>query len=260
SPASSMRLRPKRSAALPAAGVGQVDVVDGGCVEAWDTTPAGVDAEQVGERRSTALGRMVRRASPWPRVPAQREAERGPGLVVLAPRDGLAAYAPDPAEARELVATGRPHLYAGVVEGTGFVGPLVLPGSSACGECMLLGRAEREPTWPLAVGQWRSARRSGVPACDVALATVVAGAAACQALGFLDGDFPDDDAADSETADGDAAAGECAAGIRTSFVLPWLRKEEELMEPYRECPCGAAGAAPAPGATGMGSRQVTMAS
>ncbi|MDK1476306.1 ThiF family adenylyltransferase [Streptomyces sp. 549] len=230
------------AALLSAAGVGRVDVVDGGCVTAADVAAGGVGGSQVGERRATAAARLVRRASPWLRAPVPDDSERGPGLVVLAPRDGLGAYAPDPAEARELVEAGRPHLYAGVVEGTGFVGPLVLPGVSACGECMLLSRAEREPSWPLVVGQWRAARRTGIPACDVALAAVVAGAAACHALSFLDGD------------------GTFGAGTRTSFVLPGLRQEQEALESYGECPCGSAGVVPTPAASEPGARQVTMAS
>jgi hypothetical protein len=142
--------------------------------------------------------------------------------VVIAPRDGLAAYAPDPAAAEELVRGGQPHLYAGVVEATGFVGPLVLPGATACAECLMLGRSEREPTWPLVVAQWRSARRSAVPACDVALAMVVAGAAASYALSFLDGDES------------------CVTGARQQWVLPRLRAESEPVPPHAECPCGAA--------------------
>ncbi|UGY93516.1 ThiF family adenylyltransferase [Streptomyces gobiensis] len=235
------------AALLSAAGVGQVDVVDGGCVTACDTAPGGIAAGQTGERRVSAIRKAVRRAAPWSRPPREERGRpggpaRGLGLVVFAPRDGLAAYAPDPAATGELIAAGQPHLYTGVVESTGFVGPLVLPGVSACAECLLRGRAAREPSWPLMVGQWRSARRPGVPACDIALATVVAGAAASYALSFLDGD------------------GTPGAGIRTAFILPGLRREEEVMRPYSECPCGAA----SPGTVNIPSAeeapQVTMAS
>lgn len=148
--------------ALSSAGVGQVEVRDGGCVEPWDTIPGGAEPEHQGMRREVVVRRAVRRASPWP--PARREPgqpERGLDLVVLAPRDGLAAYAPDPVVAEPLITTGTPHLYAGVVEGTGVVGPLVLPGVSPCAGCLMRHRAEREPTWPLLVAQWRSARSSG---------------------------------------------------------------------------------------------------
>jgi len=41
--------------------------------------------------------------------------------VILAPRDEVAVHAPDPRAAEPLLASGTPHLYAGVVEGTGVV-------------------------------------------------------------------------------------------------------------------------------------------
>ncbi|MBD0737902.1 hypothetical protein BGM09_31985 [Streptomyces sp. CBMA29] len=108
-------------------------------------------------------------------------------MVVIAPRDGLDAWAPDPGEARRLVASGVPHLYTGVVEGTGVVGPLVLPGRTACGECLGLRLADEDPAWPRMLAQLRSGRQPAVPACDIALATSVAGLAAGQVLAHLDG-------------------------------------------------------------------------
>jgi len=231
------------AALLSAAGVGRVDVVDGGCVAPWDTAPGGIAPEQAGERRVSAAGKAVRRAAPGfrPPRPDAGEADPGLGLVVFAPRDGLAAYAPDPVAAGELVGGGQPHLYAGVVEGTGFVGPLVLPGATACAECLMRGCSEREPAWPLVVAQWRSARRSGVPACDVALATVVAGAAAACALRFLDGD------------------GSCVTDARQHWVLPDLRPESEPVRPHAECPCGAASVRGGRPPSADGAQRSTMA-
>ena len=135
----------------------------------------------------------MQQASPWsrrprPRVPVSESGEPGLSLVVLAPRDGLGAYAPDPVLSEPLLTAGIPHLYAGVMEGTGVVGPLVLPGGSACAGCDELRRTDAEPAWPRLLAQWRSGRGSpAVPACDAALATTVAGLAAVQALAFLDG-------------------------------------------------------------------------
>jgi hypothetical protein len=215
---------------LSAAGVGQVEVRDGGVVEPWDTLPAGVPADQAGERRDTAANRAVHRASPWPVRGRRRHAapQDGLSLVVIAPRDGLDAYAPDPALAESLVRTGVPHLYGGVIEGTGVIGPLVLPGVTARAECLLRNRSGREPTWPLVVGQWRTSgrRRGGTPPCDAALATAVAGAAAAHALAFLDGD------------------GSGVTGRRQTLVLPHLRATGEEFTPHPECPCGAAASPP----------------
>ncbi|EFL17483.1 LOW QUALITY PROTEIN: secreted protein, partial [Streptomyces sp. C] len=118
------------AAVLAGAGVGRVDVLDGGRVEAADVAPGGLDPGSVGRPRAEAAGALVRTAAPG-RAPGAGD-PGGPGpepaLVVLAPRDGLQAWAPDPAVAADWVATGTPHLYAGVLEGTGLVGPWCCPG------------------------------------------------------------------------------------------------------------------------------------
>ncbi|WP_064456492.1 ThiF family adenylyltransferase [Streptomyces hygroscopicus] len=216
------------AAVLSASGVGQVDVVDGGCVEPWDVAPGGMSAEQIGERRDVAARRAVRRAAPGPlpRRPARQRTssgESGLALVVIAPRDGLVAYAPDPEPAEPLLASGTPHLYAGVIEATGVVGPLVAPGITPCAGCAAAGRAEREPAWPRMLAQWRSGRRRTAPACDAALAMVVAGFAAVQALAFLDG----------------RPSG--GAGVRWELALPSLVWEARPVEAHPGCGCGAAG-------------------
>jgi hypothetical protein len=233
------------AALLSAAGVGRVDVVDAGCVEPWDTLPGGIPAGRTGERRDVAARRAVSEARPWPRRPppaAVRDRD-GTALVVFAPRDGLEAYAPDPSAAEDLLRTGAPHLYTGVVEGTGFVGPLVLPGVTPCAECLMRSRTEREPGWPLIVAQWRTGgrRRLGVGACDAALATAVAGITASYALSLLDGD------------------GGPAAGFRTRLVLPHLLPETERFAPHDSCSCGAATATGGPPPSARVPAQATMA-
>ncbi|EMF02570.1 ThiF family adenylyltransferase [Streptomyces mobaraensis NBRC 13819 = DSM 40847] len=218
------------AALLSASGVGQVDVLDGGYVEPWDVSPCGVGVERTGERRDAAARRVVREAAPLPRPRTRaREDEAGAGefapplaLTVFAPRDGVAVWAPDPAGAREAMAAGAPHLYAGVAEATGVVGPLVLPGRSACAECLALGRAERDAAWPRMVAQWKSGRRAEVPSCDMALATVVAGLTVSWALAFLDGG---------------SAAG---VGARLELALPGPDWSSRPVEPHPRCPCGAA--------------------
>ncbi|NED78305.1 ThiF family adenylyltransferase, partial [Streptomyces sp. SID9944] len=42
------------AALLSGAGIGEVDVLDGGRVEPWDVAPGGLPAEAVGERRAEA--------------------------------------------------------------------------------------------------------------------------------------------------------------------------------------------------------------
>ncbi|MFF0741467.1 ThiF family adenylyltransferase [Streptomyces sp. NPDC004111] len=219
---------------LAASGVGRVDVLDGGTVEPWDVAPGGMPADAVGVRRDAAAGQAVRRCAPGraPRAragPAEPGGDGGPGLslVVVAPRDGLAAYVPDPATAEPWMASGVPHLYAGVMEATGVVGPLVLPGGTACAGCLALARRELDPGWPRMLAQWRSGRRAGADggagACDVALATAVAGLAAAHALAFLDGELPS------------------STGARWETALPLLDWRSHHLVARRDCGCGAGG-------------------
>jgi bacteriocin biosynthesis cyclodehydratase domain-containing protein len=216
------------AALLAAAGVGRVEVRDAGRVEAADTGPCGFPAERCGERREAAASALVRRAAPDPR--AASVGRRGPAaapepplaLVVLAPRDGLAAFAPDAAELAELLAAGIPHLFTGVLEGTGLVGPLVVPGSSSCARCLALRLADADPAWPRVLAQARSRPPRGVPPCDVAHGTAVAALAASHALAFLDGGRP-------PSVDGRVELG--LAGLRTA-VRP--------LPGDPRCDCGAA--------------------
>jgi bacteriocin biosynthesis cyclodehydratase domain-containing protein len=141
---------------------------------------------------------------------------------VIAPRDGLDAYAPDPDDAEPLLAAGIPHLYTGVLEGTGVIGPLVLPGRTACAGCLALRRADADPAWPRVLAQLRSRRGSGVPACDIALATVIAGLAAAHALAFLDGGEP------------------ASRGARVEVGLARLAMKLRPLPGDKRCLCGAA--------------------
>ncbi|MCK8434585.1 ThiF family adenylyltransferase [Streptomyces sp. D2-8] len=213
---------------LAGAGVGEVDVLDGGRVEPWDVAPGGLPAESVGDRRDESARRAVRRAAP-DRPPRRATARSSPddgdpgfSLVVLAPRDDVAVHAPDPAAAEPLMSSGTPHLYAGVVEGTGVVGPLVLPGETSCAGCLHEGRADRDPAWPRMVVQWRSGRQRQVRPCDLTLATTVAALAAAHALAFLDGRVPS------------------SAEARWEVSVPGLNWHARPIQAHPACPCAAA--------------------
>jgi bacteriocin biosynthesis cyclodehydratase domain-containing protein len=224
---------------LSGAGVGEVDVRDVGRVEPWDVAPGGLPVESIGERRDVAARRAARHAAPGrpPRrrcgtrppadpvedMPANRlRDEPGFSLVILAPRDPVDVQAPGPTAAEPLIASGTPHLYAGVVEGTAVVGPLVLPGETGCAGCLEQGRADRDESWPRLVAQWRSGRPRQVEACDLTLATTVAALAAGHALSFLDGQTPS------------------SAGARWEASLPGLDWHSRAVWSHPDCPCGAA--------------------
>lgn len=166
---------------LAAAGVGTVAVLDGRPVRPADISPGGHPPDSVGAPRRRSLAALL---------PADAGEEPGgrrpaaPSLAVLAPSGGTGRD-----EAAELVRQGIPHLLAQVVEVTGVVGPLVLPGRSSCLRCLDLHRTARDPHWPLVVDQ-ALRRPPPEPACDTALAAAVAGLAATQVLACLDGFAP----------------------------------------------------------------------
>ncbi|WP_345707312.1 ThiF family adenylyltransferase [Kitasatospora paranensis] len=183
------------AAVLTAGGVGTVTVVDRGRVAARDCSPAGVPATDVGRLRTTAAREAVHRAAGSPVGERHRPdpvSAGPPALVVLAPRDGSAAFGGAATEAHELMRAGVPHLYVGVVEHLGVVGPLVVPGASSCGRCASLTRQDEDDSWPRLLAQLdgTGAGRARTPACDSALATAVAGLAALHAQLYLDGVLP----------------------------------------------------------------------
>ncbi|MFS4096755.1 TOMM precursor leader peptide-binding protein, partial [Streptomyces sp. AF1A] len=173
--------------------------------------------------------------------PGSGAVEPGLSLVIITPRDDVAVHAPDPRAAEPLMASGTPHLYAGVVEGTGVVGPLVLPGESACAGCLHEDRTDRDPAWPRLIAQWRSGRARQVGACDLTLSTAVAGLAAAHALVFLDGGSPS------------------STGARWEVSLPGLNWHSRPVWPHPACGCGAADRAKGEHSSTDGRRRATMA-
>ncbi|QUR66690.1 TOMM precursor leader peptide-binding protein [Mycobacterium spongiae] len=71
-------------------------------------------------------------------------------LVVLS--DYLVA---DPRMVRALRSEGVPHLLVRVRDGTGLVGPLVIPGVTSCLDCADLHRRDRDAAWPAIAAQLR---------------------------------------------------------------------------------------------------------
>jgi bacteriocin biosynthesis cyclodehydratase domain-containing protein len=96
----------------------------------------------------------------------------GADLVVLA--DWLGA---DPRLLRELHAAKVAHLPVRVRDGTGLVGPLVIPGVTSCLTCADLHRGERDAAWPALAAQLRGVvgtadRPTLLATAGLALATV----------------------------------------------------------------------------------------
>lgn len=162
---------------LATAGIGSVDVLDDVTAGAQDTGIGGLELQDVGRSRGEAARERLREAAP--------SAAGGPipraDLVVLAPSR------PEQLEdARSAVDPQTPHLLAEVRETVGVVGPLVLPGRTACLRCLDLTRTDLDPDWPSLAAQLAMPSRARV-ACDGPLAVAVAAQAAFQVLALVDG-------------------------------------------------------------------------
>lgn len=114
-----------------------------------------------------------------------------------------------------------PHLAASAGEAIGVVGPLVLPGKSACLRCLDLTRVARDPAWPLILAQLQG-RQPDPLACDAPLAAAVAAQAAAQALAFIDRR---------------GAPGAVLNGT-LELVLPAWQWRRRTWQPHRDCTCG----------------------
>ncbi len=162
--------------ALAAVGTVHVAAARGGPVRTADLGTGLVDADR-GRPRVDALLDLVRRVAPGARA-GPAPPRPAPDLCVLAD-----SAAPDPVRVAALHLARVAHLAVRLRDGTGVVGPLVLPGRSACLGCLELHRRARDPGWPAVAARLTGREGSGDPAA--AAATAALGVA--QVLAVLDG-------------------------------------------------------------------------
>lgn len=221
---------------LAGAAVGLVEVEDETPVRAADTFPGAYAASHIGANRAVTARVLVAGDSPLPPDARPHRLQRPRwDLVVLAPEGP-----PDPRVAARLVRHRVPHLLVTVRETSGVVGPLVVPGHTACLHCLDLTRTARDRAWPSLAVQLCGDRRT---ACgDGTLATASASLAAMQALALLDS--------------GPDAVPACDATLEVR--LPHGAITRRSWWPHPACPCGAdrarhgdpADAGPSSGAAG----------
>jgi molybdopterin/thiamine biosynthesis adenylyltransferase len=212
------------AAGLALAGVGAVHVEAAGPVLAADLGTGYVDGDR-GRERAAAAAAAVRRLVPAAVTgPARKRVV--PDLVVLAD-----AAAPDPVRVGRLLTAGTAHLLVHMRDGTGVVGPLVLPARTACLRCLELHRSDRDPAWPAVAAQLVGRVGRATPACVAATAAL----ATAQAVTALDGS---------------AAGAEAPAVLDATleFEPSGPRLIRRIWTPHVRCGCGAA-------APGSGSRR-----
>jgi bacteriocin biosynthesis cyclodehydratase domain-containing protein len=172
---------------LGTSGVGAIRVGNGSPADARPTT--------TGARRTDAVRR------------------RPPDLTILVGRPGQELPA-------RLVRDRAPHLAVLASEAIGVVGPLVIPGKTACLRCLDYVRAANDPSWPLILAQLTT-RRAEPPACDAVLAMAVAAQAAAQTLTAID----------------KAPAASAAVNGTLELVLPDWRWRRRTWPVHPACTC-----------------------
>jgi hypothetical protein len=213
---------------LTASGVGQVSCTS--AAAGWPGgEPGGAGSPGAGSPAAGSPGTGPRLAS-WPPVgrirlghpggdapPRRRRSgpasRRRPDLAVLA--DGYPPELPG-----TLVADAIAHLTAAASEAIGVVGPLVIPGRTACLSCVDLARSDRDPAWPLILAQ-TSGRASQPAACTAVLAAAVAAQATAQALAYLD----------------QTAPGAAVINGTLELVLPDWQWRRRSWTPHQHCRC-----------------------
>jgi bacteriocin biosynthesis cyclodehydratase domain-containing protein len=138
-----------------------------------------------------------------------------PDLVVLTARHLPELQA-------ELMRDQVPHLVVSASEAIGIVGPLVMPGRTACLRCLDLFRTDHDPAWPLILAQL-AGRPPGPLSCDAPLAAAVAAQATSQALAFID-------------------RGPSAVAVTNGtleLVLPSWQWRRRTWSAHPECSCGS---------------------
>jgi hypothetical protein len=144
-----------------------------------------------------------------------------PDLVIL-----LGYHHPE--QAARLVRAGVAHLAVLAQEAIGVVGPLVVPGRSACLRCLDLTRSAADPAWPRILAQL-TGRSPDPPACGAVLATAVAAQASAPALACIDR-VPGRGPAENGTLE---------------LVLPAWQWQRRDWPPHPRCGCAAALTVPA---------------
>jgi hypothetical protein len=171
---------------LAAAGVGTVHVDDPAPARLADCAPAGLSPAEVGRPRAAASHDRIHHVAP-----SARTGVTAPDLAVIT--DQCAASAKTTVS---LLRDGIAHLFVSIHEDVAVIGPLVLPGRSACLRCLDLTRTDRDPHWPAIAAQLaypnhlgqtsRPGPSGGAVPCDVVLAHLSAGLAAREALSCID--------------------------------------------------------------------------
>jgi hypothetical protein len=212
--------------ALAAAGVGTIALYDALPVAPTDVGAGAYRLADIGMRRTQSVRRQLRAAEPGLLV-IDFGGKRHATTALPVPADVVVcvdSFAVHPDTAASLAHTGGPHLAVLTQQEASTVGPFVLPGSTACLECLDRFRTESDPSYPDFVAAWHSGRApapgAGGADDEAAGAQAAAGLAARQVLLYLDGIIRP------------------AAWSSVLHLRPDGSVASEYLEPHPACGCG----------------------
>ena len=181
------------AAVLVSSGLGTIFLADDSPVKAADVGPGSFSSADIGMPRASAVRRhLLAIDSGVQSHVVHDDGAYNPNpecldLAILVGHDTAANGT------TRFMAAERPHLLVLLREQDGTIGPLVVPGDTACADCVDRHRAAADPQWPDIAAQLaakaatppgRSPRAEHTE--SAALAMMLAGAAATQVLLFLD--------------------------------------------------------------------------
>ncbi|MCK9792369.1 ThiF family adenylyltransferase [Isoptericola sp. 4D.3] len=169
---------------LATAGVGTLVLDDRDPVQVADLGLGGYGPADVGRPRERVAAALLGRRHPRLRAGAELPDDRLPDVVVV-----VEAHAARSDRYERLLGAAVPHLPVVVREADVLLGPLVLPGRSACVGCTDRHAADADVSWPHVVADLA---RGAAPeaAHETTLAATAAALAAGQVLALLDGGTP----------------------------------------------------------------------
>lgn len=177
---------------LTNAGIGTLLLEDDSSVTSLDVGPCGYGEADIGLVRSHVARRLVQATNPGSHSHVLRDGGAGGpnsacvDLAIVIAHDAV----PTPLAAR-FMNSGRPHLFIVIREQEAALGPLIVPGQTACAECVELHRNDLDPQWLHVCAQLTSADAKKPPTPphleNATQAMAVAGTAVAQALLLLDG-------------------------------------------------------------------------
>ncbi|MGV8967456.1 MAG: ThiF family adenylyltransferase [Cellulomonas sp.] len=177
------RLGLSMAVTLAAAGVGTVLVDDDLPVTTADLGVGGYGVRDLQTPRGEAAARLLRATAPD--VATAGPPGTVPDVMVLVEHG-----AADAARARILMSTSVVHLSVVVRDADVLIGPMVIPGASACLRCLDLHRTDADDRWPVVAAQLAGALAPVGVGEESVLAAIGGSLAAGQVLAQLDGTGP----------------------------------------------------------------------